>query len=70
MSDGTVRFESVEITNNTNKITGDAEQVGGVLLVATARGREKTNLRVGVRLVVNKKRRSTATSNPVHKTEK
>ena len=33
-------FESVEITNNTNKTTGDAEQVGGVLLVATARGRE------------------------------
>ena len=33
-------FESVEITNNANKTTVDAEQVGGVLLVAPARGRE------------------------------
>ena len=34
------------------------------------RGVEKTTQRVGVKLVMNRKRRSTASSNPVHKVEK
>ena len=59
-------FESVENTNNTNKTIGNAEQVGGVLFVGVL----KTNLRVGVKLDMNRNRRSTASSDPVHEIEK
>ena len=68
-------FKSVENTNNTNQTFGDAEQVGGILLVVTAkrqqdRGVVKTILGAVVKLDTNRNRRSTASSDPVHEIEK
>ena len=68
-------FKSVENTNNTNQTFGDAEQVGGILLVVTAkrqqdRGVVKTILGAVVKLDMNRNRRSTASSDPVHEIEK
>ena len=62
-------FESFD-----HKPTGDAVQVrcsrSSNCKKERDRGVEKTTQRVGVKLVMNRKRRSTASSNPVHKVEK